>query len=1290
MNREIVIKDRLVPPSMITPTLFIGLGGCGLKIVKRVKEHLMGRPDYEERYRDLTKFAAFDTNINDLEKARQHMDDVFLLSDFEKEDYAKLATGQLFLEPDDYFTQWVPEGYRFRAGDTAGAGQIRIESRLGLYYQTKHRDVIPRLRRILEDMKNHAHGHRRLDSNEIRIVLCYSVAGGTGSGSHLPMSYLIRDLASQLGKPRLYGVAVLPSVFEDKTGHNKDGIFANGYAALKETEHLMKLGAPEALGYPVDGIEFHYNPADTTKRVVRNQPFDFLYAIDRPERFTVSDVVAAAADGLYLQLFSPIFGEQAGDYDNYTQHQRFLVPHDFEKKDVRGFTSFYGSYGSAVFLVPNEGLLEYCAKAAALDILKSSFVSDIPTGPAFDALRRNFDRFNTIRFTPGREGDSGGEQREVHVKDFHLLAGDDQKRAKRALFAKRVRLLAEAEHQQGAKTVSAEYRKIWRHGHGEGVATPAESEASAPNHSEHEESVKRTSRLSDSIVGFLENSIGRIDRNGTYNAETSSLLLDGALNLFKTRVERAREESVQAARNYTAADDFKSAIANISSSIRRAAESAINYLETGGEDGASESFLGLAQLRDPGFISGHGIDLRAQRYAFIMLAQHPVRDHARQELESFAEGNADRSRDASARSDSDEPKKSRFPFFGSSALSEEEVEEHRQRLVKQWREAETEAEPGIKRAFLEGLDSFFRMAKQYEERLASMEDGFDQLEKDMGRRLEDLRKNGGAQANKYILDGEALQIENGERLWDYFYEDHCASEFSISAGDAELNTILAGRFIESAKRKSQTSRGVKELEDTLRDIEIYARKKLEPRLLGVFGSADLTERHGYTLHRALEDEVRYRALHLSRNEDEAGSRRELVRQALGRYKALSESERKAQFGIDQPVHRDYLRDKVKRIFNERAQLLCFYNDSRDQQGGVRPCQIRMGCLNPAFWESDVGRLLKGPDTLSGVQWVNDESASLQEIVFYRAVLNVPLYVFGRMEEMRADYHKFKSMSRRPKVLHIDKNWEDTLQDLDPEAAIEFHRRNNLRRQVVGFAALFVAHESSDTRFGPLITQNAAVNGSRSAEESYWILRPEPPKSDAAGPRSKRKSTSADAAPITQDESEGRYARLGDDLRDAISNLPTLLQNNPVQYKEYQVLINKVSRGLAPRVLARVCEQVFIWKQQHDSRRERYGVAPDDRQQRRLADLRESYSRLAEALNELRYEVGELREERLSDRSLLNESDATRRSIENQAIADSVDILEQFRSDWEELINPDSADSASGIFDNLFGPLSAQG
>jgi hypothetical protein len=119
---ELVVKGRLVSPSKVTPTLFVGLGGCGLKMVARVKKHLKARPDYEQRFRDLTKFVAVDTNIDDLQKVRDIMDEAILLSDFEKQDYARMANGEQFLEPDEYFTQWVPKDYRFRVGDVAGAG----------------------------------------------------------------------------------------------------------------------------------------------------------------------------------------------------------------------------------------------------------------------------------------------------------------------------------------------------------------------------------------------------------------------------------------------------------------------------------------------------------------------------------------------------------------------------------------------------------------------------------------------------------------------------------------------------------------------------------------------------------------------------------------------------------------------------------------------------------------------------------------------------------------------------------------------------------------------------------------------------------------------------------------------------------------------------------------------------------------------------------------------------------------------------------------------------------------
>src|SRR5262245_60983538 len=213
-----VVDELLTKPSAVAPTLFVGLGGCGCRMVSRVAEHLRRRPDFEERFKDLVKFALVDTNINDLESYREIADGTFLISDFEKEEYADLASGKMFLEPDPYFTQWVPQNYRFRAGDTAGAGQIRIEARLGVFYQMKHRDFVSKFRKLLEDLKSHEHGHRRLDSPEIRIVMCFSVAGGTGSGCHLPIALMLRDQARELGKPWIIGVAVLPAVFEDKTG----------------------------------------------------------------------------------------------------------------------------------------------------------------------------------------------------------------------------------------------------------------------------------------------------------------------------------------------------------------------------------------------------------------------------------------------------------------------------------------------------------------------------------------------------------------------------------------------------------------------------------------------------------------------------------------------------------------------------------------------------------------------------------------------------------------------------------------------------------------------------------------------------------------------------------------------------------------------------------------------------------------------------------------------------------------------------------------------------------------
>lgn len=1268
MEKDIVIEEQLVQPSMITPTLFVGLGGCGLRMVGRIKDHLSKRPDYEERYKGLTKFAGLDTNINDLEKQRQNMDDVFLISDFEKEEYAKLANGQDFLSADEYFTQWVPSNYRFRAGDTAGAGQIRIESRLGLYYQVKHGNIMKGFRRLIESLKDHSHGHRRLNSTEIRIVLCYSVAGGTGSGSHLPLAYLLRDIASQLGKPRLFGVAVLPSVFEDKSGRNKDGIFANGYAALKETEHLMKLGAPEAMDYPSKGLTFHYNPADPTKRVVRDQPFEFVYVIDRPERFTVDRVIDAAADGLYLQFFTPqLFGEQAGDYDNYTQHQRFLVPNDFEQKDVQGFTSFYGSYGAAVLLVPAEGLIDYCSRAAALDILRSSFLSQIPADTYFQTLRSKPDEFNTATI---RTPDGG--LRHIPASKLGGLTEAQRSEARDSLFIRRVRLLARAEADAGERALRTEFQEIWRHGHGESFSgPPREPSKDGEQAFQNREGDARAWGFKHSIVSALERYLGEVDPEGKDFDETSGSIYRGALRAYRSAHKRAQDSLLneEALKNNPA----DVALRNMSTRSANARRDALQSMDAGSDD-----HPGFSSLIDLDFLENKdeaaGVNLRARRYAFLMLQKHPMFKWANEVL---ADGEpSERVNDEQFE---ETMKRSGIAIFGKNEFDNDAHSRNVDRVAKVAADLGRFSENVLKYNFATRVKKLHDSVSSYARRLAEMERGIDLVEASEEASLQKLLSSGSDDANQYVLDGEALQIENGMRLWDYFYEDKVAGRPEFAITQPILSQILSRQIQLSAKANSPVS-GTRQLQQILEQISAYVASIIKPEIQGVHGSKNVSLRDGYTLDEALHDEVKYRALYLSNRDANSAQSREAVREILGEFKALSTDEQRELVSLSNGLHQDYLLDKISRIVKERAQVLCYYDNTRDQQGGVRPCKGFYASVNKEFAKSKIGQLFQNAP-LEELKWIEDDVASPREVVFYRSILNVPLYVFGRMEALRNDYHQFRGMAQRPKILHIDKNWENTLQDLDPTAAIEFHRSQQLRRQIIGFSSLLVLPEVMDGPQDPFIAHSHADGPE--GQEAYWILRRKPELIAGSGTPADHGSTEVSDSP---------YQRLGADLRESVSHLQNILNDNPIAYQPYQAMINAVARGHSPAVLECVCQQAIKWKTYHDSQRENYGGQPTAAQRRRLEDIREAYTRLAEALEDLRETLSDANEDRLSDMNRLPSSNSRSPltpELERQSITQSIAHLDAFRQDWRAIMNPESSSAAPDVFRSLFGPVKAQ-
>jgi hypothetical protein len=1215
-RQKLVVDELLTKPSAVVPTLFVGLGGCGCQIAVRVARHLKRRPDYAERFKDLVKVALVDTNINDLESYREDADGTFLISDFEKESYANLASGKMFLEADPYFTQWVPQNYRFRAGDTAGAGQIRIESRLGSYYQKKHGNMVPRFRKLLEELKSHEHGHRRLDSSEIRIVLCFSIAGGTGSGSFLPMAYMLRDQAAALGKPMLLGVCVLPAVFEDKTGANKDGTFANSYAALKELEHLMTLGSPESSFYPEKGLEFHYDPSDESKKMVRDKPFEFVYVIDKPESFSVSNPVAAAADGLFLQLYSPLFGVQAGDYDNFTQHQRFLVPHDFEAKGIKGFTSFYGSYGSAVLLVPVPGLVDYCSRASALSLMRASFLGAIPGEPIFAPLRNHSEPFFEVT-----ERDEENA-RPIHLADFVKREESMRNVLRDRLFAKRVRLLAKCEFDAGE---SGRFMEMFRHGQRLG-------EIPAENAGVRFDADKVRADREQLASGRMNFSIGAMVLEAVCGPQKGQPpgYLAAARNALNAAAEQMEAEigpdGSRRVRDWVGqatfwANDLKSRGLRLINS---------GYTHQG------ISFPGMEELLELKFLQHdtEQVSLAAKRYFVLAL-----RDELRSEMRDPGPAQ---------------------PFdVGGRSEDERIKEKDSPDLVRQLMDQAKE------RALAEVTREFIKMRTDLRDRLAdttnvmrSLEMGFDTFERDQVRQIQRLQAQGDFSANQYVLDAEALQMENGRRLWDFFYEDQVSSLPELSMSSPRIQGKLSGTVRElSLRGGSSTSASLTQLFDSLRD---YAAGLLTVRIGGDIKAQDPERRDGLRLCTALELEVVYRALYMS-NLDEISRRGEdAIREVVARYRALPPENR---LNLEDPLHQDYLRDKVRRVVGEKASLLCSYDEARDQHGGVRPNNVRLAAIDGSFQGTTVEKALLGAN-IGDYKWVKEGWHNPKEIVFYRAVLNVPLYVFGRMNEMKDFYYRFKNMSKRSKVLHIDKNWEDTLPDLDPDTAQEQRRQTMVRANIVNFAALLTIRDPL-TGMGYIVHRDGA----------YLLRDPNRPVV-GLGPMETGPDTS--------------LAMLGQTMSAAIERLPDVLAGERVKYLPYQQLLNAVREGLAPQVLTQIVRLPFQWRKSRDELRTQYGSSPSGAQQLRLKDFTDAYTRLQEALHGLLDDLRNLETERMTvggdfstNAAGLSQEDAS------ASLRQCVEILRSFSDGWRALENPDQNTAVPNTFRSLFRPLGEQ-
>lgn len=332
---------------MIAPTLLVGLGGTGSKIVCRVSQMVT------EEQRKRIGFAVFDTDINELREIREANPFIKTI-----QTSTKLTVGE-YLNIDTHARdEWFPvNGILNSKSLTEGAGQVRAISRLALDTAIRAGNMEPLHNAIEELYKLEG------DSSEqaLRVVIVSSLAGGTGSGLIFPVAlYLKNYLATkfQASANITRGFFILPEVFYEviRGQSERNNLKCNAYATLRELDAFLMKGdetLPEKYEKTVK-LEFpRVGSNDVEEYNVRPYDFCFLFDAQNTEGKKLNSFnqyLDHAANCIYSQSIGPMNKRSNSSEDNTIR----------ELCAERGRNRYAGA-GSAMLIYPYEDVREYIA-----------------------------------------------------------------------------------------------------------------------------------------------------------------------------------------------------------------------------------------------------------------------------------------------------------------------------------------------------------------------------------------------------------------------------------------------------------------------------------------------------------------------------------------------------------------------------------------------------------------------------------------------------------------------------------------------------------------------------------------------------------------------------------------------------------------------------------------------------------------------------------------------------------------------------------------------------------------
>ena len=330
--------------------LVIGLGGCGCRVVRMLKERV------EWRYGGLEKTPFLQLlGVDTAKDAGLEGEDLFVHMTVHREDYRHLIdevrSGRE--RPDIEPHLWLDiHVIGDKSEISEGAGGIRMVGRLAFLFPTNFNAVVYRLRAKLEKLRtitdeeaSKAFGETLQLSDDLDIYVVATLCAGTGSSVFLDIGYLLWRLTAYFPlRTRTTAVLTLPPL--TTTDIIK---LRNTYGALCELDYFNR-----------DGVTYRAKFPDEPRWLERSdRPYDFVYLVspDRLSRPSLPDHFALEA-AIAEYLFADVFLEETKVRDGRRDDMAACA---FGKKMPDGAPLRFLTFGLSVLQFPAQQIQDACA-----------------------------------------------------------------------------------------------------------------------------------------------------------------------------------------------------------------------------------------------------------------------------------------------------------------------------------------------------------------------------------------------------------------------------------------------------------------------------------------------------------------------------------------------------------------------------------------------------------------------------------------------------------------------------------------------------------------------------------------------------------------------------------------------------------------------------------------------------------------------------------------------------------------------------------------------------------------